>query len=95
MPETLKSNRPSRRSIIQYDFLCDLHGLTSDEALARVKNAISVRKNAVIMINHGKGSGTLRSAVRGFLSRNPAVKKVQHGENLGLPEGDGVTMAEV
>jgi len=94
-PEEQGRMRKSGRNTIFYDQLFDLHGLTGDDAVFRLKNFISLHKNITVMINHGKGTGTLRTRVRAFLRQHSSVSSVRPGEELGLPEGDGVTIITI
>ena len=77
-----------------YDCSLDLHGMYSAEALALVEKMIGVHPRGSILIIHGNGSGTLRSAVRGALKahRFPAVRDYFFGEDIGAPGFDGVTV---
>lgn len=93
-PETFR-HKKKKENTIQYDYYLDLHGFTGDDAVFKVKNLISLHKDAVLLIVHGKGSGTLKLRIRHFLSTHPQVKKVLFGENLNLPEGEGVTIVHV
>lgn len=72
----------------------DVHGLTSEEALTKVKINLPQFKNLgyhEVYIIHGKGQGILRQKIRAFLVNNPYVKKIRKGkDNEG---GDGVTVA--
>lgn len=74
----------------------DLHGLTVDEALFKVDQfmydsyQIGLSKISIV---HGKGTGTLRGAVRNYISAHPLVRSYRRGgDNEG---GDGVTIVEL
>jgi DNA mismatch repair protein MutS2 len=74
----------------------DLHGMIVDDALMRVAKAITdaVKHREIrIRINHGKGTGALRTEIRMMLRRHPAVR----GYRPSLPEtgGDGVTEVDL
>ena len=69
--------RKSGRNTIFYDQLFDLHGLTGDDAVFRLKNFISLHKNITVMINHGKGPFTVR---RGDRIAQMVIKEVIRAE---------------
>lgn len=90
-PEVQKSK--PRRPAKDYDFKIDLHGLTADKALSRVK-ACLIRCSEIgrkrVLIIHGKGSGILRYEIRGFLAHCEWVSQVQEvPSKLG---GDGAVL---
>ncbi len=67
-----------------------------DDALLRlsveINDAIRFRER-FIRINHGKGTGTLRSAVRDMLAHHPTVVRFfPASPNAG---GEGVTVVEL
>ena len=73
-----------------------LRRLTVDEALYRLEqylDAAFMAGHLLVRIVHGKGTGTVRSAVWDLLAEHPLVKSYR----LGLPgEGDaGVTAVEL
>jgi DNA mismatch repair protein MutS2 len=74
----------------------DLRGLTVDEALLLIDQRLDEAARAGVRemrIIHGKGTGTLRRAVRDLLSKHALV----HG-HAGAPQragGDGVTVVEL
>jgi DNA mismatch repair protein MutS2 len=73
-----------------------LRQLTVDEALLKLdkylNDAFMAGLNQVKVI-HGKGTGTIRQAVRGYLARHPLVKSYRPG---AYGEGeDGVTIVEL
>ncbi|MBP3921826.1 MAG: endonuclease MutS2 [Ruminiclostridium sp.] len=74
----------------------DIRGMMGDEGVMEVDRFIDsclMSGISVITIIHGKGTGTLRSAVQQFLRRNPHVKTFRDGT---YGEGDmGVTVAEL
>jgi DNA mismatch repair protein MutS2 len=74
----------------------DLHALTVEEALPKLAKyldgAYLAGLNRVVII-HGKGTGTLREAVRHYLGKHTLVKAFRPG---GYGEGDeGVTIVEL
>jgi DNA mismatch repair protein MutS2 len=74
----------------------DLRGLTVDEALTMVDQRLdeAARSGVVEMrIIHGKGTGTLRRAVRDMLRKHALVQ----GQAAAEPRagGEGVTMVEL
>ncbi len=95
------SKRPNRRAATMWAHTrkfreIDLHGMIVDQALLLVAEAINdaVRRREVrIRINHGKGTGTLRTEVRTMLRQHPMVR----GYRPAPPEtgGDGVTEVDL
>lgn len=75
-----KSHRPPKRVKKDYEASLDLHGLTADKAIARVKafllGCLERQKKRVLII-HGKGSGVLRYEVRNYLGGSDLVAQVQ------------------
>lgn len=75
-----KSQRPKKHVKKDYEASLDLHGLTADKAIARVKafllGCLERQKKRVLII-HGKGSGVLRYEVRSFLGASELVAQVQ------------------
>jgi DNA mismatch repair protein MutS2 len=73
-----------------------LRQLTVDEALLKLdkylNDAFMASLNQVKVI-HGKGTGTIRQATRGYLARHPLVKSYRAG-SYG-EGGDGVTIVEL
>ena len=73
-----------------------LRQLTVDEALIKLdkylNNAFMAGLSQVKVI-HGKGTGTVRKAARGYLARHPLVKSYRPGA-YG-ERGDGVTIVEL
>jgi DNA mismatch repair protein MutS2 len=73
-----------------------LRQLTIDEALIKLdkylNSAFMAGLNQVKVI-HGRGTGTIRQAARGYLAQHPLVKSYRAG---GYGEGgDGVTIVEL
>ena len=74
----------------------NLLGMTVDEALPEVEKSLDqaliggVRQFSII---HGIGTGRLREAVRGYLSREPRVKEI-HGAKPQAG-GEGVTLVDL
>jgi DNA mismatch repair protein MutS2 len=74
----------------------DLRGLTVDEALLLIDQRLDEAARAGVRemrIIHGKGTGTLRRAVRDMLSKHALVQ----GHAIAAPRegGDGVTVVEL
>ena len=72
----------------------DLRGRTIDEALPAVDtflDRVSRSGRARVRIIHGKGTGTLRRAVRDLLDRHPLVTRFDTAERS--EGGEGVTIA--
>ncbi len=91
-PETLGGGKRSKDSV-QFDYVLDLHGRTCDEGVALLNSVLSSYSNSIILVIHGKGTGTLRSRIRAYLAGDPRVKKVDLGENSRSMGGDGVAVA--
>ncbi len=74
----------------------DLHGLTVDEAIPLVDNflekAFRVKKLRVWII-HGRGTGTLRRAVRQHLTKHPLVRSCTTAD--GHKGGIGATQVDL
>lgn len=74
----------------------DLHGLTVDEAIplvdAFLHKAYKKRVNRVWVV-HGKGTGTLRKAVRYYLTRHALVARCSTAE--ARRGGPGCTQVEM
>ena len=74
----------------------DLHGLTQEEALPKVEEFLYRTYSAglhELSIVHGKGTGTLRNAVRRYLKSNRLVKSFRQGYEW--EGGSGVTIVEL
>lgn len=73
----IKVQKPTSASLV-----LDLHGLRSDEAIARCDKFIS---NSLVMgfdevtIKHGIGTGRLAHAIKEFLNSHPSVKSYRDG----------------
>jgi DNA mismatch repair protein MutS2 len=73
---------------------CDLHGMRVEEALERLVYALdraASAGHASLAINHGRGTGTLRKAIREYLHDCPFVS--HYGSASQEEGGDGVTVA--
>jgi DNA mismatch repair protein MutS2 len=73
---------------------CDLHGLRVEEALERLVQVLdrAARRGCDrVVIVHGRGTGALRDAVRGFLRDSPYVERFAAAEPV--EGGDGATVA--
>ncbi|HOK04527.1 MAG TPA: Smr/MutS family protein, partial [Victivallales bacterium] len=79
----------------QFDKIIDLHGLTSSNAERIIKAIISNYPNQRVLINHGKGEGTLRQLVRKICKNDQRVKAVKNGEESLIPGGEGVTIIQL
>ena len=87
------SNRPAAPR--RHDPEMDLRGLRVDEAVARVDTALNdaaLDGASLLRIIHGKGTGTLRRAIREYLADHPLVSTAGDGEG---PGGEGVTVAQL
>ena len=74
----------------------DVRGLAADEALLLVDQRLDEAFRAglaEVRIVHGKGTGTLRRAVRDMLSKHALVRA--HASAASRAGGDGVTVAEL
>jgi DNA mismatch repair protein MutS2 len=74
----------------------DLRGMTVDEALPLVEQRLDEASRAGVgelRIIHGKGTGTLRQAVRQMLQKHPLVTSHETAE--ARAGGDGVTVVQV
>jgi DNA mismatch repair protein MutS2 len=74
----------------------DLHGLAVDEALVMIDQFLYdayVARIASVRLVHGKGTGTLRKAIRSWLPKHQLVKSFRWAE----PEagGSGATVVEL
>ena len=73
-----------------------LRRLTVDEALSKLEQFLNdsyVAGLSVVLVVHGKGTGTLREEVRRELTRHPLVKSFRPG--WWDEGGAGVTMVEL
>lgn len=74
----------------------DIRGMRHSESMSAIEqfmDAALVANVATVRIIHGKGTGTLRTAVRRKLREYRAVTQIYHPE--GNQGGDGVTIAEI
>jgi len=74
----------------------DVRGMSADEALLLVDQRLDEAFRAglsEVRIVHGKGTGTLRRAVREMLSKHALVRA--HASAPPRAGGDGVTVAEL
>ena len=93
--------RPNRRAAAMWANTrkfreIDLHGKIVDQALLEVAEAINdalKHREVRIRINHGKGTGTLRSEIRTMLRRHPAVRGYRPASPV--TGGDGVTEVDL
>jgi DNA mismatch repair protein MutS2 len=96
-----KGKRPNRRAATMWAQTrkfreIDLHGMIVDQALMQVADAINdaVKHREIrIRINHGKGTGTLRSEIRTMLRQHPAVRGYRPASPV--TGGDGVTEVDL
>ncbi|HDX6294720.1 TPA: Smr/MutS family protein, partial [Campylobacter fetus subsp. venerealis] len=73
----VKVQKPTNASVV-----IDLHGLRSEEAIARLDKFISdslVMGFDEVLIKHGIGTGKLAYAVKEFLKAHPSVKAYKDG----------------
>jgi DNA mismatch repair protein MutS2 len=85
-PRVLPGSRPAAREV-------DLHGLTVEEALARVESALNdaiLADMAQVRFIHGRSSGRIRGALHRRLKE---IATVRHF--LVDPRNDGVTIVEL
>ncbi len=88
----------SKNSRNRHPIIDEIHlrQLTVDEALLKLDKYLNdafMADLARVMVVHGKGTGTLRQAVREQLARHSLVKSHRPG---GYGEGeDGVTIVEL
>ncbi len=93
--------RPNRRAATMWAHTrkfreIDLHGMIVDQALMQVAEAINdaVKHREIrIRINHGKGTGTLRTEIRTMLRQHPAVRGYRPASQV--TGGDGVTEVDL
>ena len=74
----------------------DLHGLIADEALFRLDRYLHeayMMGLLQVRVVHGKGTGTLRQAVREMLKTHPLVEAFRPGEVW--EGGGGATVVEL
>lgn len=74
----------------------DLHAQTVDEALPRLNDYLYqafMSGMSSVRINHGKGTGILRQAVRRELKNHTLVKSFRRGDHW--EGGEGVTVVEL
>ena len=74
----------------------DVRGQTIDDAMPRVEQYIDDAFRAGMpsaRIIHGKGTGTLRREVRGFLAKYPLVSRYEEAPRE--QGGEGVTIAHL
>ncbi len=74
----------------------DLHGMTVDEAIPLVDAFLHKARKAHLLrvwVVHGKGTGTLRRAVRDHLTRHPLVMRCATAD--GWKGGDGCTQVDL
>ena len=74
----------------------DLHSLSVDECLLKVDQYLYEAYTAqlpYVRLIHGKGTGTLRQAVRRHLAKHPLVKSFRPAASF--EGGDGATVVEL
>jgi len=74
----------------------DLHRFTTDEAIMKLEQFLYEAYCTgvpIVRIVHGKGTGALRSKIRGWLPKQSLVKSFRSG--LSWEGGDGVTIVEM
>jgi DNA mismatch repair protein MutS2 len=73
----------------------NLHGQRVDEALEKVEALVSdasLDGATQVRIDHGRGTGALRRAIREYLTGHPLVASLGPDEGRS---GDGVTVVEL
>ncbi|OGV59121.1 MAG: hypothetical protein A2X49_02165 [Lentisphaerae bacterium GWF2_52_8] len=75
-----------------YDVELDLHGCSSEEALALLEHTVYEHPASSILVIHGRGDGVLRRTVREFAKNSRLVSECEEGELMNLPGGDGVSV---
>ncbi len=93
-PETMRRKRSSD-PYAGIDRRVDFHGMTVAEAERVISNVISSNPGQTVLINHGKGEGILRTALRNFCSNDPRIKRIRKGEETVIPGGEGITIIEL
>jgi DNA mismatch repair protein MutS2 len=91
-PAVPPASRPASRVSPEID----VRGMAADEALLLVEQRLDKAFRAglaELRIVHGKGTGTLRRAVREMLSKHPLVRA--HASAPPRSGGDGVTVVEL
>ncbi len=84
------------KSTMKVETSVDLRGMASDEAIHALDSFIDLQVRCGIgefTVIHGKGTGTLRKAVKQYLSKHPQVKEHRLG-TFGEGE-DGVTIVKL
>ena len=101
-PSTLPSQPMTRvlnlanEEFSSFDPEIDLHGMPVSSALSTIDRWIdkaSLLGHRQLKIIHGKGTGTLRNAIRTYLKSHDQVKRVI--DKHPYPGGEGVTWLEV
>lgn len=100
-PAPKPGKRPNRRAAAMWAHTrkfreVDLHGMIVDQALLQVAETINdavKHRELRIRINHGKGTGALRSEIREMLRRHPAVRGYRPASPV--TGGDGVTEVDL
>ena len=92
--EVKRGEAPFTRAKFTPDASIDLHGLHPDDAMRRLRQAVEggVYRGEALAVIHGKGRGILRERTRRYGAGASEVKRVWNGEDVPLPEGDGVTI---
>ncbi len=101
IPPSIAGEEPEERSIRASPVTSpgtrlDLRGCTVDEALQRLDRHLDAAMRTGlpwVRIIHGKGTGALRRAVRGFLADHPLVSDYEAGGDR--EGGEGVTVAKL
>lgn len=90
------SRGPSDRIDFDVDMKVDLHGLRPSDALLKVDRHLQRCHAAGLLVAHiihGRGTGTLKAAVREHLTRHPLVAGFRDG-SYGMG-GDGLTIVDL
>ena len=95
-PKEKRDKLPANNIKFDSKISIDLRGMRVDEALRETDDFISnaiLGNTGQVTIIHGKGTGTLRAAIQGYLQNHPSVKSFRNGK---IEEGGyGITVVEV
>ncbi len=92
-PERGSERTRPRRAARGMSAEIDLHGLTVEEALDRLQDALSealLRDLAELRLIHGRSGGRIRAALHHRLRKNPSVRRFRLD-----PRNEGVTIVSL